>query len=100
VPPRPPGSALFPYTTLFRSERGGRAEQQDPEDQDPLAAVDVRELAVYRERDGGSQRVSGECPRIELEAFEFGDDPRQGGTDDREVQGRQEQDDEDAAEGQ
>src|SRR5690606_1592571 len=42
------------------AERGGRAEQQDPEDQDPLAAVDVRELAVYRERDGGSQRVSGE----------------------------------------
>src|SRR5437660_7859301 len=30
MPPRPPRSTLFPYTTLFRSDRGGRRAEPRP----------------------------------------------------------------------
>src|SRR3712207_8476943 len=34
---RPPGSTLFPYTTLFRSEQAGVAEDDDREAAPPAA---------------------------------------------------------------
>src|SRR5215204_6856639 len=41
---RPPRSTLFPYTTLFRSERG------EPERAASLVAVDQRRIADVRRR--------------------------------------------------
>src|SRR5690606_19169233 len=78
----------------------GRTEQQDAEQQDALAAVDVGELAVDGQRHRRRQRVGGESPGVKLEPLELGDDPRQRRTNYGEVERRQEQHDEDAPEGQ
>src|SRR5690349_22562581 len=51
----PPRSTLFPYTTLFRSERAGEAE--------PAAVVDLRppdRLARKQDVAAGGERVPGD----------------------------------------
>ncbi len=71
----------------------GRADQKDDdaEQENRLAAVDVRELAVDRHHGGAGQQVSGGDPRVKVEAVEVGDDARQRGGDDGLVQRRQKQ---------
>src|SRR2546422_2212658 len=55
---RPPRSTLFPYTTLFRSERERRERLEDAEGQTP---------GVEAGLEGGPARQDrrGECPRQE-----------------------------------
>src|SRR5690348_18201697 len=56
--PSPPGSTLFPYTTLFRSERAGRHRARGPDLAlaPHLGAADGGVLLVERpERAGGEE---------------------------------------------
>src|SRR2546427_8428823 len=69
---RPPRSTLFPYTTLFRSQRvgtrrggaqgrgGGEAGHADPEH--PPTADDVAEPAARDQRDRVAEQVGGDHP--------------------------------------
>jgi hypothetical protein len=63
-------------------------EERDSEQEERPAAVDVRQLSVQRHGDGGAQHVRREDPGVMLESAEIGGDPRQGGGDDRLVEGR------------
>src|SRR5438045_5138391 len=62
---RPPRSTLFPYTTLFRSERGGglvedqdrRVLEQDPGDRQPL-------LLAARQLDARSEEHTSELQSL------------------------------------
>src|SRR5690349_23742501 len=72
---RPPRSTLFPYTTLFRSHRAGRAQVADHrlvrlEDLQPLVRRDLRgELRVVVDRHHG--RDSGRVARSEEHTSEL-----------------------------
>ncbi len=72
-------------------ERRPDQEDEDPEDQGPLPAEDVAQLAVDRHRDRAGEQVGGDHPGVEVAALEVADDPGQGDADDGLVQGAQEQ---------
>src|SRR5581483_5116046 len=76
------------------AERGADQEDDDRDLQRSLAAVEVAELAVERPCDRGREQVRRHDPRQMLDAAEVADDRRQRGRDDRLVE-RREQDDED-----
>src|SRR3712207_8851999 len=59
---RPPRSTLFPYTTLFRSERAGGGRSENPRRTDVSARTELR---------ARSGQPSGES----LHAGDFGDVP-------------------------
>ena len=69
----------------------GRAHDEDAHAQgvEALAAVGVGELAPDRHGSGRRQQVAGGHPHVVLEAVQAADDHRQGGADDRLVEGRQ-----------
>ena len=88
-------------------ERGSREEERDAAQVEPLAAVEVRQLADDRDSDGRGERVDGEHPRQQRHSAKLADDVGHGGADDggveRSEQHRQEharQDGEFAAVGQ
>ena len=64
-------------------EHRAHAEQDQAEQQDPLAAEEVGELAVNRRADGRCQQVGRDDPGIDLEALELGDDRGHGRRDDQ-----------------
>src|SRR3712207_7800397 len=59
---RPPRSTLFPYTTLFRSERGASGLVADRVDVGDVVGGDVEHhLVVLEAADGGEHASHHEC---------------------------------------
>src|SRR5687767_15391466 len=65
---RPPRSTLFPYTTLFRSVRGGRDGADDEHHGQPLRAVPALQR---RGRHGRQPRHLPDLPRSEEHTSEL-----------------------------
>src|SRR5438876_9047102 len=80
MPPRPPRSTLFPYTTLFRSQRRGRSVSEDELDLETdeigrdgrRASCDPVELLAevpIAARDRKSTRLNSSHPSISYAVF-------------------------------
>ena len=78
---------------VLRQAGQGRADQEDDDadDEHRLAAVEVGQLAPERDADRAGQQVDRDDPDVEVVAVELGDDRGQRRTDDRLVEGAQEQ---------
>src|SRR3989449_4592603 len=76
---RPPRSTLFPYTTLFRSNRMRETEDQRREDAED-ADRDL-EPAVQHRRARGAVRTPAQQPGAQAEAAHVGGDDRRDGLD-------------------
>src|SRR5256886_7656671 len=63
---RPPRSTLFPYTTLFRSDHGGRAEAQRPT---PLLQPPAHIHVVAGGADRKSTRLNSSHSQISYAVF-------------------------------
>src|SRR5918996_455691 len=72
------------------SEHGAGREEEDPEDEERPASVQVGELPVEGDGDRHAEHVGGEDPRVLLEPAQVRDDPRRRRGDDRLVQRRDE----------
>src|SRR5690349_22571097 len=57
---RPPRSTLFPYTTLFRSQSGGRPLENDAQRAARLGGVEVLEPENKPERRGDHRKGEGD----------------------------------------
>ena len=64
-------------------EDRAQAEEHQAEQEDALAAVEVRQLAVDRRADRRRQQIGRDHPGVDLEALELGDDRRHGRRDDQ-----------------
>jgi hypothetical protein len=71
-------------------EHGAGREEDDPEDEEGPAPVQVGELPVERHGNRHAEHIGGEDPGVLLEPAQVLDDPRRGGGDDRLVQRRDE----------
>src|SRR5689334_23788768 len=74
---RPPRSTLFPYTTLFRSERRDRVAEPVPRaphagDGEPVGPGHAAQPALQADREGGSGGCAGGArPRSEEHTSEL-----------------------------
>ena len=71
------------------AEHRAGEEDHDRDLEDPLAPVEVAELAVDRLRDRRREQIRGDDPRVVVEPAEVTDDRRQGDRHDRLVERRQ-----------
>ena len=82
------------------AERGADQEDHDRRLEDELAPVEVAELPVQRRGDRRGEQVRGHDPRQVLDPAEVADDRRQRRRDDRLVERREQQDEDERAEDQ
>ena len=80
-----------PHVLAEAGQRRADQEDDDADHEDRLAPVDVGQLAPERDADGAGQQVDRDRPDVVLVARELGHDGGQGRTDDRLVQGAEEQ---------
>ncbi len=81
----------LPHHLAETGEHGRDYEQAQCPDEDGPTAEQIGQLAVDRPADRGGQQVDRDAPRIEIVAFEIGDDLGQGDSDDCLVEGKHEQ---------
>ncbi len=81
----------FVHRTGPAREPGAHDEDDDGELEDALAAEEVAELAVDRQRDGRGEQVGGDGPGHLVEAVQLADDLRQRGGHDHLLQRGEEQ---------
>ena len=88
----------LPHGLAQAGQRRADEEQGDADHQHRPAAEDVGQLAVERHGDRAGQQVDRDDPRVQLVAAEVGDDLGQCRSDDRLVEGAEEQPEQDRAE--
>src|SRR6266496_3027516 len=76
----------LPHLLREAGERRPDEEDAHPDDDHDPPAEDVGELPVDRPAGGDRHQVRGEGPGVDVVAVQVGDDPRQGGADDRLVE--------------
>jgi hypothetical protein len=88
----------LPHRLAQARQHRADQEQDDPDQEQWPAAVQVRELAVDRHGDRARQQEDRYDPGVVIGALELGDDAGQDGTDDRLIEGGQEHAQQDRAE--
>src|SRR3989441_9466167 len=81
---RPPRSTLFPYTTLFRSQKPGVARGRRDEERDERSRESVRVLDQRGEVERGEQASVAQRPMVAA-AHPGPGDPHDGAEDDEQV---------------
>ena len=78
----PHGDQLAHRHRRTREDRAEREEDQ-AEEQNSFAAIEIRELAIDRRADGRGEEIGRDDPRVNVETAELGDDRRHGRRDDQ-----------------
>ena len=81
----------LPHVLCGSAERRAQEEDQDRDDEERLAPVDVAEPAVQGHGYGRAEHVSGEDPRVLRDPSEVGNDTRERRGDDGLVEGGKEE---------
>ena len=86
----------LPHRLREAREQRPDKEHGDREEKNGAATEEVRQLSVDRPADRRRKDVRRKCPRVDVVATKVGDDPRERGTDDGLIEGREEQSKEDS----